>query len=166
MQYKAVVRPRPMSQVYKGNRRFLLTWGLLMVAMASVVYGITDVLWGLDFSLVFLIALVALTLQWALASLPIPQWLAAACGGVFGVEYVLIRVGQLEDLVLISFRTIFAEVGQIVAWLWGDLLALLAWFGQWQWQEGLIFPGTPVWSPPPNWMLFPATLLNLSLIHI
>jgi hypothetical protein len=97
----------------------------LVLVFASAVAGIVDVLWGLEFSFLFPVALVALLLQWLLAAAaPVSHRLAAALGAVLGVEYVVISAGRLGDLILLCWREVFRLLGALLVWLWQTLGAL------------------------------------------
>ncbi len=143
------------------SSRTWLSWLLLLVAMASVVLGITDVLWGLEFGFLFLVAVLAVLMQWVFASLPISQRLAAALGGVLGLEYVLVRAGELEPSIGAALERLFVFLRDAVVWLWRDLGALFMWLSQWEWDEGLVWVGTPAWAVPPNWAVLRDTWLTL-----
>ncbi|MBN1877725.1 MAG: transglutaminase domain-containing protein [Anaerolineae bacterium] len=139
----------------------LLMWVLLLIALASAVYGITDVLWGLEFPFLFFVAVTAMTLQWMLANLSFSDRWAAVCGAVFGVEYVLLRGGELGAQVFAIIRTSFALIGDMFIWLWGDLMALWVWVGQWYWNKGIVIVGRPIWAVGPEWKRLLWTLLEL-----
>ncbi len=127
---------------------------LLIVVFASAVAGIVDVLWGLEFTFLFPVALLALLMQWLLAAVPpVSRRLAAALGAVLGVEYIVISAGHLEDLILICWREVFGLLGDWLVWLWRTLGALLVWLSQWEWHEkvGLVWKGVPKWLALPDW---------------
>ncbi len=127
---------------------------LLVLVFASAVAGIVDVLWGLEFSFLFPVALVALLLQWLLAAAaPVSHRLAAALGAVLGVEYVVISAGRLGDLILLCWREVFRLLGALLVWLWQTLGALLVWLSQWEWHEkvGLVWRSAPEWVAFPDW---------------
>ncbi len=159
---KSATKPIYWPNTYRRGGRSLLTWMLLVIIFASVVYGIVDVLWGLEFLPFFFMAVIAISIQWVLADIPIaPRW-AALLGGFFGVEYVLLKAGNLWGQAFTNARISVAMVGQTLVWLWKDLLALLAWLwqgaaalaawvGQWDWEAHVIWPGSPLWAAPPAW---------------
>ncbi|MBN2005319.1 MAG: transglutaminase domain-containing protein [Anaerolineae bacterium] len=147
---------------YRQGGRSLLTWMLLVITFASVVYGIVDVLWGLEFRPFFLMAVVAISIQWLLADVPISPQGAAILGGLFGVEYVLFKAGNLWEQAFTAMRSVGAtaveslvwllkDLGALFAWLWQLLMAALNWIGEWNLDTQFISPGSPLWATPPEW---------------
>lgn len=161
---KTTTEPVYWPNIYRRGWRSLLTWMLLVVTFASVVYGIVDVLWGLEFLPFFLMAVAAISLQWLLADvLFTPRW-AALLGGLFGVEYVLLKAGNLWGQASASARAVATAAAQtliwllkdlaaLFTWLWQVMAALWTWIGQWDWEAEaqLIWPGSPLWATPPAW---------------
>ncbi len=159
---RSTTKPIYWPNTYRQGGRSVLTWLLLVLTFASVVYGIVEELWGLEFWPFFLMTAVAISIQWVLADIPLaPRW-AALFGWIFGVEYVLLKAGDLWGQAFAGARLAVEMVGRTIGWLGKDLLAALAWLwqivsalaswvGQWDWEAQLIWPGSPVWAAPPAW---------------
>ena len=60
------------ERLTQGRLRVGMMWLCLWLVFTSVVAGIVDVLWGLEFKFLFGIATLALALQWAFANLALP----------------------------------------------------------------------------------------------
>ena len=80
--------------------RGLMIWGLLLIAVISITSGVTEAVPDLDVAYVFGVTFVAVTVGWLLALLPMRFRLAGVVGFVFGVEYLLVRVGRLGSSLL------------------------------------------------------------------
>ena len=129
-------------------------WLFLLCAFMSVVAGIVDVLWGVEFSFLFGIVVVALLLQWGFAALSLPSRLAATLSALLGVEYIVIRVGRLGALIPPCFQATFAALGAFLAWLWRTGAALFIWVRQWEWDAGWVWYGVPQWVAFPDMVRF------------
>jgi len=121
----------------------------LVVAFVAVVSGIVDVLWGLEFTFLFGIVLLALLLQWGFATLRLPSRFAAMMSGLLGVEYILLRVGALGHAVWPCYRAVLTAMCACLVWAWRTFAALIIWLSQVTWDEGW------VWRGPPQWVTFP-----------
>lgn len=104
--------------------RALLTWSLLLAILLVFDVGLVEVVSGLEFPFLFLVVIVALTLGWLLALVPIHGAISAVLGLMFGVEFLLMRVGRLGDEVVVVLRAIFGTGGEIIAWMWERVLYL------------------------------------------
>ncbi len=105
----------------------LLTWALLLVALVCMVYGLTDVVRGLDVGYAMLIMTTAATVGWILAAFPVHGWISGVAGVFFGLEMVLLRVGRLEGKVFQIYSSILSLLVQIAQWLWAWIAALVQW---------------------------------------
>ena len=120
----------------------LFSMALLLFALGSVAYGLSDIIRGVDFTFLLLIMLLGMLVGWGAAALPMSGWLAAALGLFVGLEVVLLRVGRLGGQV---FKVLQA-LGRLV-WEIGRFLGQVL-----QEQEDIIAPG---------WMAFLSTLWEL-----
>ncbi len=121
---RAGLAPRIISWL---GPRGLMIWGLLLIAVISITSGVTEAVPDLDVAYVFGVTFVAVSVGWLLALLPMRFRLAGALGLVFGVEYLLVRVGRLGSSLL-------SVAGVILRFLWE--------LGIWYWTEQ-----PPVWEP-------------------
>lgn len=139
----------------------ILLWLLLMLALQSVAYGTADVVRGLEYPLLSWAVLIAGTLAWLLALLPMSGRLAALLGGLVGLPLILIRVGQLLPLMGDNLRAMGFFLAELAVWywegppdwtrvpiallaLWQDMSALL--IRGWTWITALL-AGTGVYDP-------------------
>jgi transglutaminase-like putative cysteine protease len=122
----------------------LVILGLLLVVVLSVTAGLTEAVTNLEVQLIVTAAIVATVLGWTLGLLPMRDWLAALFTFVFGVEYLLVRVGQLEARLWEIVRVTLRVLVELVEWyftevppewpplsamylaLWNDMGTLLA----------------------------------------
>jgi len=132
----------------------LLSWALLLIVVFSMTSGLTEAIPNLDVRFVIAVAAVALTWGWLLALLPIRGWFAGLASFVFGVEFLLIRIGRLEGKLVAIAGAAGQLVREIVTWywteqapdwgllptlyleLWADLGTLLS--RTWEWLSSLV----------------------------
>ncbi|MGC9469661.1 MAG: transglutaminase domain-containing protein [Anaerolineae bacterium] len=96
----------------------LLAWSLLLVVAFSMTSGLTDAVANLSVAYVFSIAAVGMTLGWLLSLLPMKAWLGATLSLLLGFEFLLIRVGGLEDEVLRIVGATTRLVPDAARWYW------------------------------------------------
>ncbi|MCD6285406.1 MAG: DUF4129 domain-containing protein [Anaerolineae bacterium] len=143
---RAGLGPRVIS--WLGPRE-LIIWGLLLIALISITSGLTEASLDLDVGYVYGVTFVAVSVGWLLALLPMPFRLAGAFGLVFGVEYLLVRVGRLGSSLLSVAGVILRFLWELAIWywteqppvwepirvgyleLWGDMATLLVRTGKW-----------------------------------
>ena len=136
--------------------RGLMIWGLLLIAVISITSGVTEAAPDLDVAYVFGVTFVAVTVGWLLALLPMRFRLAGSLGLVFGIEYLLVRVGRLGSSLLSVADVILRFLWELAIWywteqppvwepiragyleLWGDMVTLLVRTGNWL---GEVFSG-------------------------
>jgi len=136
--------------------RGLMIWGLLLIAAISITSGLTEAVPDLDIAYVLGVTLVAVSVGWLLALLPMRFRLAGTLGVVFGVEYLLVRVGRLGSSLLSVASVILRFLWELAIWywteqppawepirvgyleLWGDMVTLLVRTGNWL---GEVFSG-------------------------
>jgi len=102
----------------------LIVWLLLLTALGIFAGGLVELVAGLEFGFVLLVVVVAMTIGWILGALPIRGWLGAVFGFLFGLEFVMVRVGRLSNALIAVVSAMFAFAGQVFAWLWERLLYL------------------------------------------
>ncbi|MGC9347581.1 MAG: transglutaminase-like domain-containing protein [Anaerolineae bacterium] len=115
--------------------RALVMWVLLMVVGFSMSAGLTEVVEDLDGVFVFSVTSIALTVGWILGMAPGPVGMAAVLGTLFGLEYLLIRVGRLGDTLLRLVRAFGTVSRELISWYWTE--------------------------QPPNWTLIPQIYVEL-----
>lgn len=130
----------------------LLTWLLLWISLGVVVSGLVDVVAGLEFRFSFVMVSVAMSTGWLLAMFPIPAGFGWTLGVLVGLEFTLIRVGRLGDLVFAIAQALFDLVGDLATWLWEFGLYLDAYTPE-------LGPFQP--SRPVSWMAVPNRVLDL-----
>jgi transglutaminase-like putative cysteine protease len=126
-----------------------MIWVLLLIAVISITSGLTEAVPDLDVAYVFGVTFVAVSVGWLLALLPMRFRLAGALGFVFGVEYLLVRVGRLGNSLLSVAGVILRFLWELAIWywteqppvwepirvgyleLWGDMGTLLVRTGKW-----------------------------------
>jgi transglutaminase-like putative cysteine protease len=79
-------------------RRIVPSLALLMIAAGSVIATLSDVVRGLNFELLLVIAMSSIVLAWMLAAAkPVPDWLAAVIITILGSEAIGLYLGGLDD---------------------------------------------------------------------
>jgi transglutaminase-like putative cysteine protease len=102
----------PVSLFQRARRaEKLVTLALLLILLTAAVSGVTSVLRGPDWGLLWSSLLFGLLVGWGLAILEQPAWRAAAITIVLGLLYVLLVSGgvarQLITVLLLSIQTAF-----------------------------------------------------------
>ncbi len=134
--------------------RALLAWVLLLLVVLSTTSGLTTAVKNLEALYIFTVAVIAVTVGWLLALLPMQGWMAGVLGTLFGIEYLLVRVGGLGDSLVGIVGAAVRLARQVVDWyfteqppdwaplptlyvnLWVDMGTLLA--RTTSWLSGLI----------------------------
>lgn len=141
----------------------LLNWALLLWVLGTVAYGVANNVQGLDSGYALIVAAVAMTLGWFFGWLQMPAWLSGILGGILGIEYLLIRVGRLQDEIFEVVKAGARVLWGLERWrlldkpftewsvlpaalrqLWGGMGLLLSRTIAWL---GTLFSGTPVYEP-------------------
>ncbi len=102
----------------KLTPRLLLSWIVLLAVVLSVAAGLAGAVQSLQSSLVLVVALVAMSVGWVLAALPMRSGFAALLGVLFGVEYLLVRVGVLWQRLLDIGLAAARFVWEFLVWYW------------------------------------------------
>ncbi len=143
----------------------LFSMALLLVALTCVAQGLANVTRGVEFPFLFLLICLGIGLGWALASPPIPGWIAGILGTLVGLEVVVLQVGNLqEDIIQVGAATL-EFLGEIFLFLWE--LAQILWqvaeaiwqltqWGQWN----VVFP-TITWPALPQLEAITTATLNM-----
>jgi transglutaminase-like putative cysteine protease len=101
--------------------RAVLTWSLLLAVIFTMVAGLTSAVENLDAVLLATVAVVATTLGWLLALLPVRAGQGSLLLATFGVEFLLVRVGRLGD----SLWRIIVAAGRFIwdlaLWYWTEI---------------------------------------------
>jgi transglutaminase-like putative cysteine protease len=100
------------------NPKALVAWALLWVVLYSIASGLVNAVPNLDRSFIALVSLLALTLGWVLAQLPMKPWMAALLSLVLGLEYLLVRVGRLSGGLVAVVEGAVQVAGQMIRWYW------------------------------------------------
>ena len=101
--------------------RGLFTWILTFVLMAIIASSMTNNIQGLQVSFVIPVVFLALTMGWLFSQLPIKSFPGAVMGLIFGIEYLLISVGRLEDSIWTIAKAIILFFEQLVTWYWTEI---------------------------------------------
>jgi transglutaminase-like putative cysteine protease len=109
--------------------RGLITWLLFLSLFLTIATSMTQNITGLQLSFVIPVVFFALTLGWFISQLHVRTWFGVIVGVVFGLEYLLIRVGRLEDKLWAILQAAWVFFKQLLLWYWTEL--------------------------PPDWMLVP-----------
>ncbi len=96
----------------------LFSMALLLIALTCVAQGLANVTRGVEFPFLFLLICLGMVLGWALASLPLPGWIAGVLGTLVGLEVVTFQVGNLEDDVLQVGAATFEFLGEVFQFIW------------------------------------------------
>lgn len=100
------------------SSRLLLAWIVLLVVVLSIAEGLAGAVQNLQSSLVLVVSLVAMSLGWILAALPMRSGFAAVLGVVFGVEVLLIRVAALWQRLFDIGLAAAQFVWEVLIWYW------------------------------------------------
>lgn len=93
-------RPGIWSRLFRFlGPRALFTWVLTLILLLTVAYSMTSNISAVQNSFVTPVVFLAFSLGWMISQLHIKTIPGAIVGLVFGTEYLLIRVGGLEDSV-------------------------------------------------------------------
>jgi len=115
-------RPGLYSRVVRFlGPRGLFTWLLTLVLFLTVTASMTNNISGLGLNFVVQVVFFALTMGWILSQLSIKATSGAIVGLLFGTEYLLIRVGRLEDSVWNIAKAIYILIKQLVTWYWTEI---------------------------------------------
>ncbi len=95
----------------------LLAFLLLIIALASTVWTLSDVVRALDQGLLLVMAFGGLLLGWLLAKAkPVPGRLAAILITILGFEIVILRVGNLGQPILVTGQYLVDWAWQVQPW--------------------------------------------------
>jgi transglutaminase-like putative cysteine protease len=92
----------------------LLSILLLWTALGSVSLGLTGIMRGFDTPLMLLAVGLGVLAGWVLARSPLPGWLAGLILLILGSEALLLRVGQLGNLLM----TMVGSIGDLIPTIW------------------------------------------------
>ncbi len=121
MRYRGEHRTGLIARLVRAfGPRALLVWALLLVVAFSTASGLAEAVPSLNVGFIFTIGAVGLTTGWLLAQLPMKAWLAAPFTLVLGVEFLLIRVGGLEQEALEAVEAVGRVIWQLVQWYWTE----------------------------------------------
>lgn len=119
MRYRGERRTGLIARLVRAlGPRSLVAWALLLIVAFSMASGLAESVPSLNVAFIFSISAVGLTLGWLLAQLPMKAWFAALLIVIFGVEFLLIRVGGLEQDVWEAVKAVGQVVDQLVRWYW------------------------------------------------
>jgi transglutaminase-like putative cysteine protease len=122
MRYTIGHKPASGSRSARAARiRMLLAWTMLAIVMLSFAGGLSNAVRSLQPTYILTAALLATGLGWLLATLPMKPGLAAALSGLFGFEYLLVRVGDLGSSLITIVIAGARLVWEILAWYWTAL---------------------------------------------
>lgn len=122
MRYESGRRPGSAPGRSRGvGIRVVLSWAVLLVIVLSSAAGLSGAVRSLQSGYVLTVAFVAVGVGWLLASLPMHPGLAAVLGVLFGVEYLLVRVGALGRNLIAILIAAARFVWEVLAWYWTAL---------------------------------------------
>jgi len=98
--------------------RLLVAWAVLVAVVVSMAGGLAGAVEGLQAGLVLTVAVVAMSLGWVMAALPMRPAFAALLGVLLGIEYLLVRVGVLWQRLLDIGLAAARFVWEILIWYW------------------------------------------------
>ncbi len=99
----------------------VLMWTLLLVQAICITFGMAQVLRGLEFGLLFRIAVIAMTMSWLFALLPMSSRLAAAISAALGAELIVIWMGGLTPAIWEVVRAGVRLIGEFLLWYWREI---------------------------------------------
>ncbi len=111
-------RPESVSGkvVHVLGARALLAWVLLLLIVLSTTSGLTNAVANLEVFYIFSIAAIAVTVGWLLALLPMKGWMVALLSTLFGIDYLLVRVGGLGSSLVAIVQAAVRLARQLVDW--------------------------------------------------
>ncbi|MCU0520540.1 MAG: transglutaminase domain-containing protein, partial [Anaerolineae bacterium] len=122
MTYARGRRPglRPVKD--RGERtRSVLIWAVLLVVVLSMTAGLSNAVRSLPSTFVVVVAFVAVGVGWVLAALPMRPRLATVLSLVFGLEYLLLRVGSLGRSLVAIVEAGSRLLWEVLTWYWTAL---------------------------------------------
>lgn len=102
-----------------GPRAFL-SWALLVIVVLSITAGLTEAAPNLDIALVATVAAIGVSVGWAFALLPMRGGFAALLSGLFGLEFLIVRVGRLGGSLWQIIQTVGRVIWQTTLWYWTE----------------------------------------------
>jgi len=104
------VLPKLLAWLIRRMRPSLV---LLLMAAGSLIATLSEVVRGLDFGWLLVIAVSSITLAWMLAAAkPVPDWLAAVISLILGSEAIGLYLGGLDDDLLVVGQSLARLAGQ------------------------------------------------------
>ena len=118
----------------------LVMLALLLAILGSVASGISSVVRGLEFPLLWLVGILAMLFGWVLGASKLKSWAATIIAVISGLIAVFVRVGRLDLLFLSVLRHLGPYLIESVRAIWTNFtLRLPEWLGL-----------TPVGRPAPD----------------
>jgi len=107
---EVTVLPKLLAWLIRRMRPSLV---LLLMAAGSLIATLSEVVRGLDFGWLLVIAVSSITLAWMLAAAkPVPDWLAAVISLILGSEAIGLYLGGLDDDLLVVGQSLARLAGQ------------------------------------------------------
>ncbi|MDF1514823.1 MAG: transglutaminase-like domain-containing protein [Anaerolineae bacterium] len=101
--------------------RGLITWLLSLALALTVTLTMTNNINGVQTSFVTPVVMLAFTMAWILSQLRIKAIWGAWIGLIFGLEYLVVRVGRLEDSIWQIIQALFVIFRQLMTWYWTEI---------------------------------------------
>jgi len=99
------------------ERRVLRTLILMLILFSSLIFGIEDLVRGVESVFLWVVVLLGLFLGWWLASIKIAGWKAALFSSVLGTGVTVVYVGRLGLKLAYLMQALFQWLTQGVRWL-------------------------------------------------
>jgi len=138
-------KPSLLMRFFRPLAQWIGLWNLAVLALAlailgSVASGITSVVRGLEFPLLWLVGILALFFGWFLGASRLKPWISGLIAILSGIILVFVRVGRLDLLFWALLQRLGPYVADSARAFWSSLtLQAPAWLGL-----------TPVGRPAPD----------------